>query len=98
MKYRNTLFLLGLSLLLFMQCAKRGNPTGGPKDEMPPILLRAIPKQNTTQFDAERVRLYFDEYVKLNKLKNQLIISPPLDPSSYIISPQGTAVPWGDMI
>ncbi len=94
MKYRNTLFLLGLSLLLFMQCAKRGNPTGGPKDEMPPILLRAIPKQNTTQLDAERVRLYFDEYVKLNKLKNQLIISPPLDPSSYIISPQGSAAKY----
>ncbi|MBT6251972.1 MAG: Ig-like domain-containing protein, partial [Flavobacteriaceae bacterium] len=94
MKYRNTLFLLGFSLLLFMQCAKRGNPTGGPKDEMPPILLRAIPKQNTTQFDAERVRLYFDEYVKLNKLKNQLIISPPLDPSTYIISPQGTAAKY----
>ena len=47
-----------------MQCAKRGNPTGGPEDETPPVLLRADPELNTTHFNEERIRLYFDEYVK----------------------------------
>ena len=73
-----------------MQCAKRGNPTGGPDDETPPVLLRADPALNTTHFNKERIRLYFDEYIKLQKLKDQLIVSPPLDPSAYIISPQST--------
>ena len=77
-----------------MQCAKRGNPTGGPEDETPPVLLRAVPELNATQFSEDRIRLYFDEYVKLNKLKEQLIISPPLDPAAYIISPQSTAAKY----
>ena len=53
----------GFIVLLFVQCAKRGNPTGGPKDETPPVLLRADPELNTTHFNEERIRLYFDEYV-----------------------------------
>jgi len=77
-----------------VQCAKRGNPSGGPEDETPPVLLRAVPKLNATQFSEDRIRLYFDEYVKLNKLKEQLIISPPLDPAAYIISPQSTAAKY----
>ena len=77
-----------------MQCAKRGNPTGGPDDETPPVLLRADPALNTTHFNKERIRLYFDEYIKLQKLKDQLIVSPPLDPSAYIISPQSTAAKY----
>ena len=94
MKHRFSILLWGFITLLFVQCAKRGNPTGGPVDETPPLLLRADPTLNTTNFNKERIRLYFDEYVKLKKLKDQLIVSPPLDPASYIISPQSTAAKY----
>ena len=94
MKHRYSLLLWGFIVLLFVQCAKRGNPTGGPEDETPPVLLRADPALNTTHFNEERIRLYFDEYVKLNKLKDQLIVSPPLDPAAYIISPQSSAAKY----
>lgn len=94
MRHTFSLVLWSLIALLFLQCAKRGNPTGGPEDETPPVLLRAVPKLNATQFSEDRIRLYFDEYVKLNKLKEQLIISPPLDPAAYIISPQSTAAKY----
>lgn len=94
MRHTFSLVLWSLITLLFVQCAKRGNPTGGPEDETPPVLLRAVPELNATQFREDRVRLYFDEYVKLNKLKEQLIISPPLDPATYTISPQSTAAKY----
>lgn len=94
MRHTFSLVLWSLIALLFVQCAKRGNPTGGPEDETPPVLLRAVPELNATQFSEDRIRLYFDEYVKLNKLKEQLIISPPLDPAAYIISPQSTAAKY----
>ena len=94
LRYNFNLFLWGLFALFFIQCAKRGNPTGGPKDETPPILLRAVPETNATGFREKRIRLYFDEYVKLDKPKDQLIVSPPLDPSTYIISPQSTAAKY----
>jgi uncharacterized protein (DUF2141 family) len=76
---------------VFAQCARRGSPTGGPKDETPPVMLRAEPPQKTVNFKADKVRIYFDEYIKLNKLREQLVISPPLDQSAYVISPQSQA-------
>ena len=94
MKYRFSVLFWGFIVLWFVQCAKRGNPTGGPEDETPPVLLRADPELNTTHFNKERIRMYFDEYVKLKKLKDQLIVSPPLDPAAYIISPQSSAAKY----
>ena len=94
MRHLFSLVFWSLIALLFVQCAKRGNPTGGPEDETPPVLLRAVPELNATKFREDRIRLYFDEYIKLNKLKDQLIISPPIDPAAYIISPQSTAAKY----
>ena len=79
---------------LFVQCARRGSPTGGPKDETPPVLLRAEPPQKTVNFKDDEIRIYFDEYIKLEKLRDQLVISPPLDQSAYIITPQGMAAKY----
>ena len=83
---RNLIYTV-LSIALINGCAKRGNPTGGPVDSIPPVLINANPKLNSTNFDSEEIRLTFDEFVKLDKVQNQLIISPPLDKSSYEIRP-----------
>lgn len=81
------LFLLVTAL---WQCARRGNPTGGPKDIAPPVLIKAEPENMTINFKSDKIRLYFDEFVKLEDIQNQLIVSPPL---KYIpeITPQGGA-------
>ena len=60
------------------QCAKRGNPSGGPKDITPPQITRTEPDNFSTNFKAEKIRLYFDELIKLQDVQNQLIVSPPL--------------------
>ena len=83
---RKILFTI-LSLAIISGCAKRGNPTGGPIDSLPPVLTNANPKLNTTNFDSEEIRLTFDEFVKLDKVQDQLIISPPLEKSAYEIKP-----------
>ena len=74
------------------RCAKRGSPTGGPKDSIPPVLLKANPPLQTVNFDAERVVMQFDEYVQLNDITTQLIVSPPMDPNAYKIIPEGGIV------
>ncbi len=83
---RKILFTI-LSLAIISGCAKRGNPTGGPIDSLPPVLVNANPKLNTTNFDSEEIRLTFDEFVKLDKVQDQLIISPPLEKNAYEIKP-----------
>ena len=76
-----------LSLAIISGCAKRGSPTGGPIDSIPPVLVNANPKLNSTNFDSEEIRLTFDEFVKLDKVQDQLIISPPIEKSAYEIKP-----------
>ena len=94
MKKRISLVLYVALIFLFLRCAKRGNPSGGPIDETAPVLLRATPELSKTKFKDDRIRLYFDEYVKLNKLNEQLIISPPIDATTYSITPQSTAAKY----
>ncbi len=82
-------FLLLIVVLLF-QCGRRGSLTGGPKDIAPPILIKAEPENMTINFKAKKIRLYFDEYVKLKDVQDQLIVSPPLKYTPEV-SPQGGA-------
>ncbi len=73
-----SILFLGLTIMAFWQCARRGSPTGGPKDVTPPVLLRTEPENLSTNFDSKKIRLYFDEYIKLQDVQNQMIVSPPL--------------------
>ena len=75
-------------LLLVVNCAKMGTPTGGPKDEDPPKFVKAEPPNYTTNFEGDEIRIYFNEYIKLNDLNKNLIISPPMDPPP-LITPLG---------
>lgn len=77
-------------ILVSYQCAQRGNPTGGPKDIIAPELTRAEPPNMTTNFKGQKIRLYFNELVKLKDIQKQLIISPPLK-NSPVLSPIGNA-------
>ena len=84
------LFLVFL-VFSFSQCAKKGRPDGGPKDEDAPLFVTANPPYETINFDKKEINIYFNEYIKLKDLRKQLIISPPLNPANpSIISPQGS--------
>ena len=100
MKYRIpliiTLLLLSLSL---WQCARRGSPTGGPKDTTPPVLLQTTPSSGAVKFKSKKIRLLFDEFVVTKDVRKQLIISPPMktfpiiSPTSYKITTKATPYP-----
>jgi len=88
----NYLYIIFLVLfsLSFIDCAKRGNPEGGPRDTIPPVIVRSIPENYSTHFKGNEIRIHFDEYIKLKNLQQQLIISPPLD-NPPTIEPFSTA-------
>ncbi|WP_051907837.1 Ig-like domain-containing protein [Flavimarina sp. Hel_I_48] len=87
-------FLASLFLLLLVvRCAKRGSPEGGPKDMDPPVFVSANPPNYSTNFDAEEIRINFNELIKLKELQKNLIISPPLNPPA-LITPLGGAAPY----
>ncbi|MBV7268870.1 Ig-like domain-containing protein [Winogradskyella luteola] len=87
-------FIRILSIVLFaivmVSCANRGSPSGGEVDSEPPEIIREIPENFSTNFSAEEIRIYFNEYVKIKDLRKQLIISPPMD-NEPVIVPLGGA-------
>ena len=92
MKFFFRIFFHFALLFLIMSCARRSSPTGGLKDSIPPALLRAYPKMNSTFFDKDEIELVFDEYIKIKDLGRQLIISPPIEKSYYKIKPPESVV------
>lgn len=86
----NYILLIFLILTFFVQCAKRGTPSGGPEDITPPEVIRATPENYSTNFDSDEIRIYFDEYIKLKNAQQQIIISPPMNPRPQI-TPLGMA-------
>jgi hypothetical protein len=63
--------------LFFPRCAIIVAPTGGPKDTIPPVLVRSVPTMNATNVKRDRISLTFDEYIKLDKISEKLVLSPP---------------------
>lgn len=78
MKHRLPILLSLLIALTLWQCARRGSPTGGPKDVTPPVLLQSVPKSGAMKFHGKKIRLQFDEFVVTKDVRKQLIISPPM--------------------
>lgn len=82
--------ILLLFSLSFVDCARKGTPSGGPLDSLPPIIVRSNPENYTTNFTGKEIEIRFDEYIKLKNLTQQLIISPPMK-YSPIITPLSTS-------
>lgn len=72
-------FWLFAVLVFCWSCAQQGNPSGGPRDEDPPVVLESDPPNYSTQFKAKKIRITFDEYIVLDNVNRELIVSPPME-------------------
>lgn len=74
-----TLHTLPLAAIIFIlyACASTGTPDGGPYDETPPKFVRSTPEPNATNNKRKKIALEFDEFIKLEKASEKVIISPP---------------------
>lgn len=70
----------------FYACATIGNPGGGDYDEDPPLMVRSNPAPNAINFSGNKVELFFDEFVSLDKPSEKIIITPPQIKSPVIKS------------
>jgi len=77
-KWAILLFFLVLFSLTW-QCASIQQPMGGPKDSIPPKILKETPPNLTRNFNAEKIVIEFDEYVKLNNAQKEVSVSPDVE-------------------
>jgi hypothetical protein len=65
-------------LIFNTSCANIGSPTGGPKDSIPPVVVKTIPELRGTNYNGTDVRLTFDEFINSDEIAEKLVVSPPL--------------------
>ncbi|MGB3780419.1 MAG: Ig-like domain-containing domain [Tunicatimonas sp.] len=85
---RNNQFWLLISwivLILAGSCARRGVPTGGEKDTIPPTLVRMIPELEAVNYNGDEIELEFNELIEARNLKKELIITPPVNEYDFFI-------------
>lgn len=71
--------LLFGGLLVVCSCAQVREITGGEKDIVPPKLVSATPPIGSVRFNNDVIFLEFDERIQLDRVRDRLLISPPLD-------------------
>ncbi len=57
-------------------CAVMVPPSGGYKDTLPPLLVKASPSDSSKNFKETRITLTFDEFVQTDNVIQNLIVSP----------------------
>src|SRR5690606_34389577 len=74
--------ILSFFVVLFSltwQCASIQQPQGGPKDSIPPTILKETPPNLSRNFDAEKIVIEFDEFIKLSNPFKEISVSPDLE-------------------
>jgi len=64
--------------LLALSCAQQSSPSGGSKDVDSPKIVESSPINFALNYSGKSIELKFDEFVQINNLKEQLIITPSL--------------------
>jgi len=77
MKSYLTAILIIIGMLSIFSCAKEGMPQGGPRDTIPPVLVKSTPVMNGTDFNKKTIVLKFNEYFDLKDINTEFFASPP---------------------
>ena len=68
----------GVVLAVISGCARQAAPTGGPEDFTPPRIVRSTPLDKSILFNGKKVVVTFNEFIQLDKIADNFVISPPL--------------------
>mgnify|MGYP003310982543 FL=1 len=69
--------LLLMLVIVAYSCASMGTPDGGPYDEMPPKFVGSTPRLHAVNAKNKKIELEFDEFIKLEKPSEKVVVSPP---------------------
>ena len=75
--------MMGVLAFLLAACATIGTPDGGRYDEEPPYVVKSNPDDRATGVTTKKIRINFNEYIKLDNASEKVIISPAqLEPAN----------------
>jgi uncharacterized protein (DUF2141 family) len=68
--------VLGQFQLFTVGCANIIPPSGGPRDSLPPVLLKVTPRDSVRNFTGKKITFEFNEFVDLDNVQENVLISP----------------------
>ncbi len=80
------LSVMSTLFILIGACAKVSNPSGGPRDRTPPVVIETVPEYGSKNFRGKSISITFDEYVSLDNINEKFMVSPPMKkkPKVYV--------------
>ncbi len=69
-------FVSGIVAVTGPGCANIIPPSGGFRDSLPPVLRKVLPPDSSTNFKETKITLTFDEYVEVQGIQENLLVSP----------------------
>jgi hypothetical protein len=84
--------LPGLAIVIFIYvmsnintgCAQIGTPTGGPRDSIAPVLIKATPDIRAVNITGNRISFQFNEYVEVMESQKNVLVSPMQKNSPFV--------------
>lgn len=77
---------VALAIILgLIGCATVVRPSGGPKDETPPAVVKSKPNNFSSSFADKEINITFNEFISLTDINNQLVISPPVEKKPDVV-------------
>lgn len=82
MNYRSLISVSALVVVLITSlvsgpgCANIIPPQGGPRDSLPPVIVKISPLDSTRFFDDNKITIVFDEYIEVDNYLQNMIVSP----------------------
>jgi len=78
-QFSSNFVALFVALLFAYGCASIQQPQGGPRDTTPPKILGMVPKNLSTNFNAKKVVIEFDEYFNIQNEFKEFSVSPEME-------------------
>ena len=73
-----TIVLLLFGGAFFSRCANIMTPDGGPKDTIPPVIVKLNPENFKTNFKEKKIYIEFNEFVQLKDQNKEMFTSPAM--------------------
>jgi len=73
-----SLTLISIIAVVVISCAKISSPSGGPKDKLPPVVVKSVPLNGARNFKGRKIEIVFNEYVVLDNITDKFMLSPPM--------------------
>ena len=73
-----TIVLLLFGGAFFSRCANIMTPDGGPKDTLPPVIVKIDPGNFATNFKAKKIYIEFNEFVQIKDQNKEMFVSPAM--------------------